>query len=156
MPSETAESILDSIGQVRDELRRADAKATALVSLVGALFAGEIALTSSGLVPAAQWLMWLASTPIAGSVVLLLVTIRPYLGKGEPGSFLHAARSTPAEMVELAADRDTTPERLALTWVTVSQIARRKYQRIRAAVQLLLVGIGVLLVALATSALGGA
>lgn len=153
--AETTERINDAIGQVRDELRRADAKATALVSMVGAVFAGGIALTRSGLPPAAQVLLWLASVPIAASAVLLLATILPFLGCGEPGSFLHAARSTPNELVELAADGESTPQRLAVTWVTVSQIARRKYRRIRASVQLLLAGIGVLLLALAVAAVAG-
>jgi hypothetical protein len=63
--------------QVRDELRRADSKATTLLSLVGATLAGIIALTGRSLPPVATLALWTSALPIGLSVLLLLAAIHP-------------------------------------------------------------------------------
>ncbi|EQD86778.1 hypothetical protein A8924_1534 [Saccharopolyspora erythraea NRRL 2338] len=157
MSAETTESLNAAVSQVRDELRRADTKATTLLTLVGAAFAGVVSLTRTALPTASEVALWAAAVPIAASVLVLLAVVFPYLDAGEPGSFLHAARSKPAELVELHSNTESSPERVAVTMVVVSQIARRKYRRIAWAVRLLVTGLVVLLVALALAAvLGGA
>jgi hypothetical protein len=133
--------------QVRDELRRADAKATTLLSLVGAAMAGVIALANRDMTGAGVVLLWTSLVPIFASVVLLLVAIRPRLNPHPvPGTWQYAARVGPVTLLETCQDAEsmTTADHVCV----LARIARAKYQRIAVAIALLLGGLATLMVSL--------
>lgn len=131
-----------------DELRRADGKATTLLSLVGAAFAGVIALTGRHLPAVAEVILWGAAVPMLSAVVLLLSAIRPRLNPDPmPGSWLYAAQVGPASLLE-SYDAASAPTSTATDVCTLARIARCKYRRIGHAVTLLVIGLGLLAVAL--------
>ncbi len=137
--------------QVRDELRRADTKATTLLSLVGAAMAGVIALAGREVTGAGAVLLWVSLAPIFASVVVLLTAVRPRLRRlPVPGTWLHAAKVGPATLLETYQSDQimTTADDVCV----LARIARAKYQRITVAVTLLLVGLTTLLVSLFATA----
>ncbi|WP_037347928.1 Pycsar system effector family protein [Sciscionella sediminilitoris] len=138
--------------QARDELRRADTKATTLLSLIGASLAGVIALSRAHMPGAASVLLWCAAVPIAGAVVVLLLAIRPRLSAGSKGSWLHAIAADTTAV--LAVEDEATHRRyLAEHTRDLAGIALAKFGRIRTAIRLLLAGLAVLAAALITGAL---
>lgn len=142
--------------EVRDELRRADQKATTLLSLVGATLAGLVALTGRPLAPVSVVLVWVAAVPISGSVVLLLSAIWPRLTREDvvvPGTWLHAARVD--SVAFLAACERHGPGVTARDTCLLAGIAAAKYRRVRHAVALLTTGLLILAAALVTAALVG-
>src|SRR4051794_20807888 len=86
---------------VRGELRRTDAKATALLSLVGATLAGVIALSARPMPGTAMVMLWCSTVPIASAVLALLAVIRPRFGGREPvvGSWVYAAQHGPDRLL---------------------------------------------------------
>jgi pycsar effector protein len=133
--------------QVLDELRRADTKATTLLSLVGAAMAGVIALANQHLAVVAAVLLWVSLAPIFASVVLLLLAIRPRLNRNPvPGSWLYAAHVEPDTL--MAAYGDDHPTVVAGEVCILARVARTKYLRIRTALVLLLTGLVALVVSL--------
>lgn len=144
--------------QVTAELARADAKATTLLGLVGAALAGIVALTGRALPTAAEVALWCAGVPILAAVLVLLAAIRPRLANPAPGSWLYAAEHGPARLLaSLHTDQPTAAVTvLAHDLCALGVIVRAKYRRIRTAVTLVAVGIVVLAVALALTAVGGA
>lgn len=137
--------------QVLDELRRADTKATTLLSLVGAALAGVVALAQQGMAGAGAVLLWTSLAPIFASVVLLLAVIRPRLNRHPtPGSWLHAARVGPATLLDTYSKH--TPMLTADDVCNLARIARAKYRRITAAVVLLLAGLVTLMASLLATA----
>lgn len=147
-----AAGLVSAHDQVQDALRRADSKATALLSVVGAALAGVIALANRDLSEAGTVLMWLALAPIFGSVVLLLMTIRPRLNRHPvPGTWLHAAQVGPSTLLDTCSDADTLT--VATDVCVLARIARRKYRRIALAVGLLLTGLATLVVSLLAMAM---
>jgi len=141
--------LLAARDQVRDELRRADSKATTLLSLVGAALAGVIALTGRNLPPVATVALWTSAVPIGLSVLLLIAAIRPNLRGAAPGSWLHAMNTDPAELLRYYASAhavDVVDDVRSLGY-----IACRKFVRIRLAVSLLTLGLVILAAALVAS-----
>jgi hypothetical protein len=139
--------------QVRDELTRADTKATTLLSLVGAALAGVIALTSRDVTSLANVLLWLTTVPIGASVLLLLSAIHPRLNaEPAPGTWLYAATVGPATLIESYRDGEDAQMIAAHDVCVLSTIARTKYRCIQAAVYLLVTGLCVLAVALIVTA----
>lgn len=137
--------------RIDDALRRADAKATTLLSLVGAAMAGVIALANRDITGAGAVLLWVSLVPIFASVVLLLVAIRPRLNRDPvPGSWLYAARVGPGTLLETFGDSDSmnTADEVCI----VARIAQAKYRRIALAVVLLLAGLATLVVSLLATA----
>jgi hypothetical protein len=138
--------------QARDELRRADTKATTLLSLVGAALAGVVALTTRQVSPAAMIALWLAAAPIFGSVLVLLSAIRPRIAQfPTPGTWLDAVFHGPAALLE--ASSSAAAEVLAADVVSLGGIAVTKYHRVGRSVSLLFVGLSVLAVALVLAVL---
>jgi hypothetical protein len=134
--------------QVQDALRRADTKATTLLSLVGAAMAGVIALGNRDVSGAGAALMWLSLAPIFASVVLL-TAIRPRLNRHPiRGTWLYAAQVGPATLLETYGETDVDAVSTATHVCTLARIARGKYRRIAVAVALLLAGLVVLMVSL--------
>lgn len=137
--------------QVRDELRRADTKATTLLSVVGVALAGVVALAKSGMPPAALAALWLAALPIFGAVLVLLATIRPKLSQfPTPGTWLHATYAGPATLLDAGS---YAAEVVAEDVCLLGGIAVEKHTRIKQAVNLLVVGAAALAVALVLSGL---
>jgi hypothetical protein len=136
---------------VLDELRRADTKATTLLSLVGAAMAGVIALTNGGITGTGAVLLWTSLAPIFASVVVLLTVIRPRLNRRPvPGSWLYAAHVGPATLLETYGRVDSM---LAADEVCIlARITQAKYRRVALAVALLLTGLATLMVSLLTMA----
>lgn len=134
--------------QVRDEVKRADTKATTLLSLVGATLAGVIALTGRSLPHAAAVALWAAAAPIAASVLVLLAAIRPRFSRNPAlGTWLYATLVGPSTLVESYQDSDDALA-TAQDVCEVARIARVKYRFIARAVDLLYAGLAVLAVAL--------
>jgi hypothetical protein len=91
--------------QARHEIGRADTKASTLLTVFGFALAGVVALTGRPVAPAVAVLLWCSAAPIAASVVLLLLAIRPRLGRDPvPGSWLHAAQVGAATLLASYAD----------------------------------------------------
>jgi hypothetical protein len=138
--------------QARDELRRADTKATTLLSLVGAALAGVVALTTRQVSVAALVALWLAFAPIFGSVMVLLSAIRPRLSQfPTPGTWLDAVHNGPAALLE--ASSHAAMQVLAADTSSLGGLAVSKYRRIVAAVQLLAIGLSTLAVAMVLAVL---
>jgi hypothetical protein len=138
--------------QAVDELRRADTKATTLLSLVGATLAGTIALSNRAMPPAAAIVLWSAMAPIGVSVVFLLGSIRPHLARrAVPGTWLYAAEvgpSTLAESCGLTGNVTATASEVC----EVSRLARKKFRHIGYAVMLLGCGLAALALSLFVAA----
>lgn len=126
--------------QVRAELGRADTKATTLLSLVGAAFAGVVALSGRAMPGAGSVLLWVSLVPIFASVVVLLTAIRPRLTRVPvPGSWLYAAGVGPATLLESFGPAE--PTSVATHVCVLARYAQVKYRRITAALVLLAVGL---------------
>jgi hypothetical protein len=133
----------------RDELRRADAKATTLLSLVGAAMAGVIAVSTRDLSGAGAVLVWLALVPIFASVTLLLAAIRPRLNRHPVrGTWLYAAQVGPSTLLESYGDAEADTVSTATEVCKLARIALGKYRRIKVAVALLGVGLATFVAAL--------
>lgn len=138
--------------QVREEITKADGKATTLLSLVGAALAGVIALAARPMPAAALALLWVSALPIGASVVLLLLAIRPRLNRTPPpGTWLFAALVGPATLLE-SYENGEAPRDTAQDVCVLARIARGKYVRIRCAVTMLIAGLSVLAGSLMLSA----
>lgn len=148
--TELADDLVRTRDQILDELRRADTKATTLLSLVGAAMAGVIALANRDVTGPGVVLLWSSLAPIYVSVMLLLSVIRPRLNR-EPamGSWLYAARVGPSTLVDThrhpVEGRATS---VASEVCTLARIARSKYRRITAAVILLVAGVTMMVLSL--------
>jgi hypothetical protein len=139
--------------QARDELRRADTKATTLLSVVGAVLAGVVALTTREHVSIpAMAALWAAAVPIFAAVLVLLAAVRPKLAQFPiPGTWLHATYNGPAALLE--ASSPAAAQALAADVAVLGGIAVGKYRRIGSAVTLLVIGLGVLAVSLVLAVL---
>lgn len=143
----TTTAIPDGLDAVLDALRRADTKATTLLSLVGAAMAGVIALANRDITGEDAVLLWTSLVPIFTSVVLLLTAIRPRINRHPvPGSWLYAARVGPATLLETYGEADSmlTADEVCI----LARIAQAKFRRVALAVALLLVGLATLMVSL--------
>lgn len=140
---------------VQDELRRADTKATTLVTLVGVMFAGLIALAGRETRAITAVLVWSAMAPVLASIVGLLHTLRARLNSDPtPGSWLYAAAVGPATLHTTLSARDTVAA--ATEICAIARLARRKYQHINVAIALVLTGLALLASALLIEAVSHA
>ncbi|MDQ3405249.1 MAG: DUF5706 domain-containing protein [Actinomycetota bacterium] len=145
------EGLLAARAQVVEELKRADAKATTLLSLVGLALAGVVALSGRPLPLVALVALWVSAVPVLAGVLVLLSAIRPRLGDVACGSWLHAAQVGPESLLRVYADTDESAVAASTHLCALAVITRSKYRRIQVAVTLLVVGLGVLAVALVLS-----
>ncbi len=137
---------------VRDDLRKADTKAQALLSIVAAVLAGVVALSTRSVSPVAMVALWAAAVPVFGAVLVLLSALRPRISQfPTPGTWLHAVYHGPAALLEAASS--AAAQTIAADVVLIGGVTVRKYQRISRAVGLLFVGICVLAVALVLAVL---
>jgi hypothetical protein len=139
-------------GQVRDEIARADAKASTLLSLVGAALAGVVALTTRSVPVPATVALWCSVAPILASVLVLLSAIRPRLNTDPVvGTWLHAAGVGASALLESYQDEGESTVSAAHDVCVLARIARGKYVRTQHAVSLLVLGLAALVVALVLS-----
>lgn len=153
MAAELPEGLRATREWVRDEVKRADTKATTLLSLVGLALAGVVALAGRPLPVAAQVTLWVSAVPILAATLLLLSAIRPRLGNGDPvpGSWLFAAKYDPSTLLASYAEGEQSAVVAAHDVCALAVIARTKYLRVRAAVTLLVLALVVLVAALVLS-----
>lgn len=136
----------DAAAMLRAELARADSKASLLLALTGAALAGTGSAAPQLALPAAAVATGAAGiTALAVATVLLLLTVRPSLdGTGWP--MWH--RLARAEL-QARFDAGTGTDEVEV----LQAAARRKFRRLRTAVDSVLVGVGSLAVAAVLTAL---
>jgi hypothetical protein len=148
----------DLLRETREEVTRADGKASTLLAAVVVVSGLFVASTLAGqwsplgLRPAAQVACWLAVIVIAAGIVLLCACIYPnvsnQLTKDVLGYFGHVMLyQTRQELIEALRTHGETPLiRLSDQLFVISRIVRRKYDFMRYGIWSLAVGV-VLLVA---------
>ncbi|WP_326960549.1 Pycsar system effector family protein [Amycolatopsis sp. NBC_01286] len=135
-------TVTDLIGQAHTEVleegRRADTKAGHLLSSFG-LLAGAVAFVAQlpGLPTAATITLWISAAPIATAFVRLLLAVRPRT-TGAP--YTRYAVMTPAAIVREFGHHSPAEYRAARLTLQ-SGAAARKYNAIRQAVGLVLLGV---------------
>ncbi|MGW6850416.1 Pycsar system effector family protein [Streptomyces virginiae] len=131
-PADTATSarLLQARTDVIAEMGRTDAKASALLTVLGIPLAVLIAAVPGHHLPAAATVLaGLGVTGLAAAMLLVLAIVLPRLGGDARGSYLHWATCTPEEVTaDLAVDRSA--ERL----VVLSKIALKKMRALRIAI----------------------
>lgn len=139
------------------ESGRADGKSAALLTIVGISFtafaaagAATVAVPLSG---PARWLAVAALPGVCAVAELLLLALRPTLGRGMAGQRYFATWRRYADVpVRLAAELNADPG-ACRTLIEVSRIVWRKYVLIRCAIDLLLVLVPTVAAALAVALL---
>ncbi|MEV0437771.1 Pycsar system effector family protein [Streptomyces spectabilis] len=138
------ERLAQAHAEVMAEIARTDGKASALLTALGIPLAVLVAALPGRELPASGTV--LASIAVAGMVAAMLATLRvlqPHIGNATQGSFLHWASCTPDEVLaDLAVDRRKAQ------LVVRSQIARRKFAMLRAAIHITAASVVVLALAL--------
>ncbi|MFF4392952.1 Pycsar system effector family protein [Streptomyces sp. NPDC001552] len=134
--------------EVLAEMARADAKASALLTVLGLPLTILIAaVPGRGLPVAALVLVGLGAFGLAAAMAMALLVIRPRLGGSPRGSYLHWATCAGAEGVTA----DLTEGRSADHVAFMSRMVIRKYKTIRHAIDTTAVALGLLLLALLTA-----
>ncbi|APU20137.1 Pycsar system effector family protein [Actinoalloteichus sp. GBA129-24] len=130
------------------QIARGDTKATALLTLFGGGLAGVIALsTRSGLSTAAAVLLGVALLPMAAALIVLLAAVRPRLGY--TGGIARWAVIDADGRRDLLSDltATATPAAAARKLAALSALATRMYRLARRAVDLLIAGLALVLLA---------
>ena len=142
----TPDVLRAALDEVRDELRRADTKAIGLLGLFGAALAGVITLIQRNPSIAATILLLLAALPLGGAVVLLARAVRPQIGRSGGVGRWELFRHDPAALLDdLAAT--ASPKRIAARITDLSALAVAKFRRTTRAVDLLLPGVALVILA---------
>jgi hypothetical protein len=131
-----------AVAEARDEVARTDSKAGTLLTLATGALAGLLTFAHARVPLPAAIALWVAAALTTAALGALLTVVRPRLGASRSGDGL-------ADHVQLAAIssddgvRAWQAERLRM----FSALAVAKHCRVRAAVDLLLVALAVLIVA---------
>ncbi|MFD3700692.1 Pycsar system effector family protein [Streptomyces sp. NPDC058646] len=133
--------------EVIAEMGRTDAKASALLTVLGIPLAVLIAAVPGRDLPAAAAvLVGLGVAGLAAAMLMVLAIVLPRLGGDTRGSYLHWATCTPEEVTaDLSVDRGA--ERL----VALSKIALKKMRALRIAIFTTAGALGALALALAVT-----
>ncbi|MFF3726843.1 Pycsar system effector family protein [Streptomyces erythrochromogenes] len=137
------------LGQARTEvlaeMARADAKAGALLTVLGLPLAILIAAVPGRGLPAAALVMVAVGTAgLAVAMSLALAVIRPRLGGAMSGSYLHWATCTTAHEITADLTDDHSAAHIAL----LSRMVRRKYTLLHYAIDITAGALGALFLAL--------
>ncbi|TLQ42510.1 Pycsar system effector family protein [Streptomyces marianii] len=145
------------IDTTRQENARADTKSAALLTVVGIGFtAFSVAGASAVTVPLHGGARWLCVSALAGVCVvaeLLLLVLRPVLGKGDVGQRYFATWRHYASAPERLARELSVDEEACRTLIQLSSIVWRKYRLIRCAVDLMIVVLPLMAAALSVALL---
>src|SRR5690606_9985131 len=143
------EALIAEREAARTELARIDHKAGIILSGAGVLLSAAVAvatLSRPAALAGGAYGLWAALTVLACSCAVMLWVIRPVLPKsGATGFLAYAEAADPAEL--RVALGEHARARLAADVHMLSTLARRKYRRLRAGIDLLLVALVVLAVA---------
>lgn len=148
-PDDELEALIAEREAARTELARIDHKAGIILSGAGVLLSAAVAvatLSRPAALAGGAYGLWAALTVLACSCAVMLWVIRPVLPKsGATGFLAYAEAADPAEL--RVALGEHARARLAADVHMLSTLARRKYRRLRAGIDLLLVALVVLAVA---------
>ncbi|MGV9279754.1 Pycsar system effector family protein [Streptomyces sp. NPDC003730] len=159
-PALTSPADVDALIEVtRQENARADAKSAALLTVVGIGFtAFSVAGASAVAAPlhgGARWLCVAALTGVCAVAELLLLVLRPVVGRGGAGQRYFATWRRYAPAPERLASELSVDEERCRTLVRLSGIVWRKYRLIRWAVDLMIAVLPLMAVALSVALLSG-
>ncbi|MGA4954087.1 Pycsar system effector family protein [Streptomyces lydicamycinicus] len=123
-----------AIDQTQNEITRADAKATALLTAfsvpVAALAVLVAVVPGREMAPAAVALISVGGVGLVVAMLAVLLVVLPRITGAPRGSYLYWAQCATADDVLEDLRTETRGEHL----IRLSQIARRKYRQLRAAV----------------------
>lgn len=147
--------LVDRLATVHAHQNRVDTKAGLLLAIAGTALTGGTVVLVTGRLPGPAVAPAVAAVLLVGAAtVLLLSAVRPTLA-GNHG-MVRWARTAPAEMQAEAVLHAGCTQDLAGDVVAMSQLAIRKYRRVRIAVDLLVVAlVAAGLAAAATALVGG-
>ncbi|GAB3157647.1 hypothetical protein GCM10027290_59070 [Micromonospora sonneratiae] len=155
VPVPDTEFFTTRLTEVRAELARVDAKASALLAVAGAALTVGLAVLARADLPVSAMVAGCVTVALVGIAVgLLACAVRPRLNGGY--GLVHYAGSLPGDLLTEATlpPLDTAAE-LARQLVWLSRTALVKYRRLRTAVDLLLAAlVGTAATALLAVALG--
>ncbi|MEU7528966.1 Pycsar system effector family protein [Saccharothrix sp. NPDC042600] len=148
-----AQSIEAAFADVVAQIGQANGKAAALLPLFGGAVVGVVALAARPMPVAAQLLLGLAAGFALGAVLLLLWVVRPQFTAHDENGFPFVMRFADRPSALLAALEDRPGEvAMATHAVRLAQIVRRKYVRVRVAVDLIVMALLLVAVALTVMA----
>ncbi|KOT51150.1 MULTISPECIES: Pycsar system effector family protein [Streptomyces] len=144
-PQLTTPGTAEAAAMLRGEMGRVDGKASLLLALAGAVLAGVTSAAPQHALPTVALAVGrIGAAALVAAMVLLLIAVRPSLaGTGWPT--WHRAGDT-----ELAALLHTEPSTDEIRILQAA--ARRKYRRVRAAVDSIQAGVGCLVMAVVLTA----
>ena len=132
-----------AVTEVRGEINRVDTKAACVASLVTFLLsAGTAALVTVPMRSPARVAGWVGVLLLVGSMVAVVLALRPRLGRGR-GSWLLHAETSPADLVVHFAQPSPLVVDQAAQLKTLSVIGGAKFRLLRAATDLLLAALAV-------------
>jgi hypothetical protein len=152
------------LAETREEIGRADQKASILLSAAGvgmALLAGQLTAhwSPTHLAPIIQWLWWLGAAALVTAIACLAAAVMPRIGhRGDPSTvtyFGHVVKLTDRQrLVEHLTRSAATPlDRTVDQLMLLSRIAFRKYQCTQMALWLLAGGTVSMVMSVVVSAL---
>lgn len=136
--SQVAERAETMLKETREELTRADAKATTLLAINGIFIAALLAAVLAGNFDATklnnlvEWGFWLGSAALIAAEALLAAAILPNIrhpdGPSPPRYFGHVAQLTLAQLKSSLTIIEDTAERTLTELHVLSLVALRKYR----------------------------
>lgn len=150
-PCDPGKALDDACHDVEEKISRTDAKASLILAFDGAALAGLAGLADKDLPLPAQIVGGGAVLALAVAAVLLLLVVRPNLGRGRVvrEGFLYW-RQLSEEALLGAMRTDTRPTRVR----SLSIIAASKFERLRCAVDTILAALALLLAAAVLAVVG--
>lgn len=157
--------VADLLSETREELKRADSKASLIFAAVGVVLGTLVSAAVSvrwsplRLAPGAQWLWWLGVAAAVYGMLSIAASVHPnsrprVLSAGPPTYFGEVAAYPSIEQFLRAARQVTSPlDRMAVQAFVLSRVVRRKYVLLRYGMWALLAGAVACTAAIAVSGL---
>jgi hypothetical protein len=148
MDTDTDTALRTAATTVHTEIARADGKAGVLLTAYSLLLAVFLATIPGRSLPGpAALLIALGVLGLGAATTLILSSVRPCISGAPRGTFLYWATCTPHDLTTDLADTGHRAEHV----IRLSRMARRKYRRIRWAIDLTMTAFGLLTVGLLIS-----